>query len=112
MEMSRAVEIIEALMDGHDPYTGEVFEKASVYQNPDTVRALATALDLMKTRARHGHQRKGAPENAGKPWTEEETALLLEEFGKGVKMEAMAQNHGRTRYAILSKLDQLGKMQY
>jgi len=43
MELDRAKEIIKALADGVDPYTGERFPADSPYQQADTVRALADA---------------------------------------------------------------------
>ena len=41
MQLDRAKEIIEALADGVDPYTGENFPADGPYQRADTVRALA-----------------------------------------------------------------------
>lgn len=43
MEVVKALEIIRALADGIDPYTGEVYSANSPYQNAETVRALFTA---------------------------------------------------------------------
>lgn len=44
MELDRAKEIIQALADGVDPYTGERFPADGPYQRADTVRALYTIL--------------------------------------------------------------------
>lgn len=49
MERDRAKEIIRALADGVDPYTGERFPVDGPYQRADTARALYTALEAMES---------------------------------------------------------------
>ena len=39
---------------------------------------------------------KEYPSNMGKPWTNEEENLLLEEHNDNINIEIIAQNHGRT----------------
>ena len=43
METDRAIEIVQSLADGVDPYSGERFPSGSPYQQADTVRALHLA---------------------------------------------------------------------
>lgn len=112
MDPTRAIEIVTALADGHNPYTGEVFEQESVFQNPDTARALHLALDALRIRLRNTERKRVQPENAGKPWTEEEVAKLISEFEQGIDIQAMAKEHQRTNWAIRERLIQLGKTQY
>jgi len=112
MELSRAIEIVEALMDGHDPYTGEVFEDSIVFQRADTVRALTLALEAMRSRKKAAERQRRLPENFGKPWTEEETKRLLSAFDEGLDIKTLAKNHIRTQGGIRRKLEQLGKIQY
>ena len=45
MEPERAIEIVQILADGVDPYSGERFPSSSPYQQADTVRALHLALE-------------------------------------------------------------------
>ena len=45
MEPDRAIEIVQALADGVDPYSGARFASDSPYQQADTVRALHLALE-------------------------------------------------------------------
>lgn len=45
MEPSRAIEIVQSLADGVDPFTDERFPASSPYQQADTVRALHLALE-------------------------------------------------------------------
>lgn len=48
------------------------------------------------------------PDNRGKVWTSAEYAQLLDELACGDTLEKMINAHGRTAYAIVSKLEQLG----
>jgi hypothetical protein len=45
MEPDRAIEIVQSLADGVDPYTDERFPSSSPYQQADTVRALHLAIE-------------------------------------------------------------------
>jgi hypothetical protein len=52
----------------------------------------------------------GAQLNAGRPWTEEEEARLAAAFDAGTGIEALAQEHKRSRWAIEARLARLGKI--
>lgn len=49
MELSNAIQIVQALADGVDPHTGEAFPDNSPYQHPQTVRALFTAVKALES---------------------------------------------------------------
>jgi predicted house-cleaning noncanonical NTP pyrophosphatase (MazG superfamily) len=53
---------------------------------------------------------KAQPRNAGKPWTELEDHKLEDEFDSQMPIAAIAQEHGRTKGAIESRLVRLGKI--
>jgi hypothetical protein len=112
MDKTKALEILSALADGHNPYNGVVFDGDSVFQNPDTVRALHVAIDLIKVKLHNDRKRGSLPANAGKPWTEAETNQLIKEFESNTNLRVIANVHGRTSGAIRSKLIDLGKIQY
>lgn len=67
METRRAIEIIQRLADGVNPYTGEIMENGSVFQNPETVRALYTALELLKYQESRKERQRSAPGNKEMP---------------------------------------------
>jgi hypothetical protein len=48
METVQAIRIVEALMDGFDPVTGEVLPQTSPYNCPEVIRALARALGALE----------------------------------------------------------------
>jgi len=110
METSRALEIIRALSDGVDPYTGEVFGEDSPYQKADTVRALFVAVNALERAEALARRRKAVPERAGLPWDDEEDALLTKGFEKGASVKDLAAQHKRTLGAIKSRLSKLGKI--
>ena len=60
METDRAIEIVQRLADGVDPFTGERFPSDSPYQQAGTVRALHLALEGL-TKLRRATARKTGP---------------------------------------------------
>lgn len=67
MEVSNAIQIVQALADGVDPHTGEAFPDNSPYQHPQTVRALFTAVKALEfyRDAQVRRRRSGPPEPSG-----------------------------------------------
>ena len=110
MEEDKALEIIRALAEGSDPYTGEVFGGESPYQNAQTVRALFTAIDALEAAARRKKRKRNLPERTGKPWDNDESKLLIKEFDDGGTIDEIAREHKRTPGAIRSQLMKLGKL--
>lgn len=114
MQRERALEILRTLADGVDYTTGEQLPADNLYQHPDTVRALYCAIQIME-RARPSGQSivsraDDAQLNAGRPWTQEEEARLAAAFDAGTGIEALAQEHKRSRWAIEARLARLGKI--
>ena len=114
MQRERALEILRTLADGVDFTTGEQLPAGNLYQHPDTVRALYYAIQAMES-ARASKQSTvsrtdGTQLNAGRPWTEEEEARLAAAFDAGVSIDALAQEHKRSRWAIEARLARLGKI--
>jgi len=110
MKEREALEIIRALADGSDPYTGEVFGAESPYQNAQTVRALFAAIDALEAAAKRKERKRNLPERTGKPWDNDESKLLIKEFDDGGTISEIAREHKRTPGAIKSQLVKLGKL--
>lgn len=122
METEKTVEILKTLAEGIDPGTGEQFAAGSTYQQPDTVRALFSAIRMLENppapasvkqnSAKPGAAASGkpAPENAGRPWSEEEDARLGKTFDSGKSIEELAATHKRSKWAIEARLARLGKI--
>lgn len=107
MEAARAIEIIQTLADGVDPYSGERFPYGSPYQQADTVRALHLALEGLNKLTR-SMTRKVGP---GRAWTEDEEQELLRAFDDKVDVQEIAARHERTKGAIWARLEKLGRIQ-
>ena len=112
MERDTALPILRALADGHDPYTGERLPAASIYQHPDTVRALHHALAALAEPApvRAKKTARAAPGNTGKPWSGDEDQRLLDAFDAGEPVAVIAPRHGRSRLAIEARLARFGRV--
>ena len=122
METAKTVEILKTLAEGIDPGTGEQFPPGSTYQQPDTVRALFSAIRMLETpgatssgqalakQASAPVSGKSAPENAGRPWSEAEDIRLGNSFDAGKSIEELAAIHKRSKWAIEARLARLGKI--
>ena len=113
MERDKALGILKALAEGIDPATGEQFPPGSSYQYPDTVRALYHAVQALESPAQpreRSAQQKSAPENAGRPWSEEEDERLAQAFDSGKTVLQLADEHKRSRIAIEARLVKLEKI--
>lgn len=110
MDKSNAIKIISALADGIDPINGEVLPSAHSFNHPDVIRALWIAKDVMNNEINKQRRKTTRPTNTGKPWSEEEERQLIEGFDTRMSIAALAQAHQRSRGAITSRLQRLGKL--
>ena len=128
MSPERAVEIIENLVDGVHPLTGEILPEDNICEEPVIVDALNFAIQLFnewivanraieayrsqrsKTLAKELPQKteRKQPENAGKPWLPEDDVELLKLYRSGVSVTAIAGQYKRTKGAIRARLVRLG----
>ena len=108
MDTSKARELLSILADGIDPFTGEILPEDHVCNEPDMIRALHLAVQQLgnvKTSVT-----RSRPENAGKPWSEEDDRILCEMFERGCKRKEMKEYFKRTGGAIIARLEHLGKI--
>ena len=116
MELQIARQIIDTLAQGIHPVTGEAMPDDSPYNAPPVIRALhvvSRALEGMPALApeepARGTRRAGPP-NAGKAWTAQEDAALETAFDAGIPMKQVAQELGRTTFAVEQRLVKIGKV--
>ncbi|MCX4151973.1 MULTISPECIES: hypothetical protein [Paraburkholderia] len=110
MEREEAREILSMLAKGISPVTGEILATESPFNEPKVIRALIVALEQFPAASRAAASERKLPAQAGKSWPPEEDKRLLEAFDAGVKPNALAEIHGRTRGAIDSRLTKLGRL--
>jgi hypothetical protein len=112
MEHEKALDILQSLSNGIDPFTRESFAVDSPYQHPDVVRALFQAVRAMESAvaAQKRQAARPAAGNSGKPWTKEEDERLLAAFDRGQSVDDLAGTHARSRLAIEARLARFGRV--
>ena len=108
MKEQRAREILQALVQGIDPMTGEELPSGTVIQHADVLRALLAGLSAMEQTAARAQRRAQLPDNVGRAWTKDEEATLVAAFKSDESLPDIAARHGRTLRAIEARLERLG----
>ncbi len=108
MQQTRARQILQSLIQGIDPVTGEELPRETVLQHADVLRALLAGLSALEQTAARALRRAQLPDNVGRAWTSEEESRLVAAFKKGESAVALAHEHGRTLRAIEARLEKLG----
>jgi hypothetical protein len=114
MELQIARQIIDTLAQGIHPVTGEAMPEDSPYNAPPVIRALhavSRALEGTGEAPEPARTRRALPPNAGKPWSPQEDAALETAFEAGVALKQVAQELGRTAFAVEQRLVRLGKIE-
>lgn len=106
MDKNKTLEVLQALANGIDPVSGEVFPEDSPCQNVGVVRVLFHAISLIQN-----NKTKEGLSRMGKPWDEREDNQLKEAYANDAKITSLAQTHQRTPGAIRSLLKKLGLIQ-
>lgn len=114
MEPKEALVILEALANGVDPFTGEIYPPESPYQKAETVRALFMAIrELEAKKPRKEKKVKLGPDGTplkkmGSAWTEEEDEALKAAFLTQSTVAELSEAHQRTAGGIRARLVRLG----
>ena len=115
MELQIARQIIDTLAQGIHPITGEAMPEDSPYNAPPVIRALhavSRALEgsVVGATSDPVKPRRNQPPNAGKAWSPQEDAALETAFDAGIPLKQVAQELGRTAFAVEQRLVKLGKI--
>ena len=115
MDINQSIKILEALANGIDPTTGEKFPAHSPYNNPEVIRGLYHALEIIRKRKQKSKMsleekqqvnvNKGLPRNAGLPWVDEQREYVAINFKQGETVDQLALKLERTRGAIIAELE-------
>jgi hypothetical protein len=108
MTQTRARQILQSLIQGIDPVTGEELPHETVLQHADVLRALLAGLAALEQTAVRARRRAQLPDHVGQAWTSEEESRLVAAFKAGDSPVAIARKHGRTLRAIEARLEKLG----
>ena len=110
MELQIARQIIDTLAQGIHPVTGEAMPDDSPYNAPPVIRALHTVARALDAPAPAEDPRSRRVPNAGKPWSAAEDAALETAFDAGIPVKQVAQELGRTAFAVEQRLIKIGKI--
>ena len=112
MELQAARQIIDTLARGIHPVTGEVMAEDSPYNAPPVIRALFAVSQALDggSPGPGAKPRRELPPNAGKAWLPQEDGKLESAFAAGIDSKQIAQELGRTTWAIEARLVKLGKL--
>jgi hypothetical protein len=108
MKQTRARQILQSLIQGVHPVTGEELPQETVLQHADVLRALLAGLTALERMAARAQRRAQLPGNVGQAWTTEEEGRLIAAFKGGESPVILARQHGRTLRAIEARLEKLG----
>ncbi len=108
MKEQRARQILQALVQGVDPHSGEDLPPGTVLQQADVLRALLAGVAALEMDAVRAARRSQLPRNIGRAWSPEEHRNLLDEFQRGDPLAEIASRHGRTLRAIEARLEKSG----
>jgi hypothetical protein len=108
MQASRPLEVLNALIHGLDPLSGEPLPEGSVLHRAEVLRALLSAHDALQQACARAQRRAQLPDNVGRSWSEAEQAQLLAAFKEGATPAALAAKHRRTLRGIEARLERLG----
>jgi hypothetical protein len=114
MELQQARAILQTLAQGIHPVTGVLMDADSPYNEATVIRALfAVDQALAGPQAGPGKppatRRPSAP-NQGKPWGAEDDAKLDAAFTAGADLKPLAEELGRTSFALEARLVKLGRL--
>lgn len=109
-KFARSRNVLELLIQGAHPTTGEDLPKDSIINNIEVTRALIASIDALKQVQARVLRRALLPEKVGRTWSKDEEATLREEFQAEFPIPEIADAHGRTVRAIEARLERMGLM--
>lgn len=107
MTDERAREVLQCLLDGFDPVTGEVLPPDHVCSSAEVLRALRRAILRLST-AEESDSCDERPLNAGRPWTEADSAALQHMYEAGCPMDEICTKLHRRKRGVMKQLSTLG----
>jgi hypothetical protein len=108
MKEQRARHILQALVQGVDPLTGEELSPGTILQHADVLRALLAGVSALEQTSARAQRRAQLPGNVGRAWSDEEETTLVAAFKSRDPLPDIAARHGRTVRAIEARLEKLG----
>ena len=116
MNYERAIEILEMLLNGIDPVTGEILPEKGTHAEPEVIRALYKGIQALSREAKQEKTEDISSEpgttqrkvNANRPWTKEDDQQLMEFFRNQAPIEEICAVLQRRPIGINNRLVFLG----
>src|SRR2546422_10271839 len=108
MKEQRARQILEALVHGVDPLTGQELAPATVLQHADVLRALLAGVCALEQMAARAQRRAQLPGNVGRAWTAGGGGTLVAAVKSGGFLAGIAARHRRTGGGIRGRPGKAG----
>ena len=106
--MKRHIEVLEKILDGYHPVTGERLPIEHVFCEPDVLRALHHAIEVLKNEDNQVKELK--PQNrlsSKRDWTEADDRKLCELYKNKIPIKEIAKELSRREKGIEKRLDYL-----
>lgn len=107
MQEQKARQILQALIQGVDPFNGEELAYP-ILQRADVLRALLAGVVALEEGAERSARRAQLPVNVGRPWTQNEELALITAIQAKTPLKDIAATHGRSLRAVEARLEKLG----
>ena len=107
MKPEEAATILQSLVDGRDPSSGQELPADAVYQRAEVIRALLVGCAAIESSLARDKRRAQLPKRVGTAWTAEEDEKLRYGFQTDRSVEALASSHQRTPNSIRARLERL-----
>jgi hypothetical protein len=108
LKLDHARNVIQALVQGNDPASGEPLPTDNILNRADVLRALLIASSSIEDAVARANRRAQLPGNVGRNWSKEEEETAVAAFKSGDPVGDIAARHGRTVRAIEARLERLG----
>lgn len=105
-----ARQILQALVQGFDPVSGEQLPAGTVVQKGEVLGALLEGISALEADAERARRRAQLPQKVGQAWSPEEEAQLAAAFRAGEPLQGIAARHRRTVAAIEARLERMELM--
>ena len=117
MNQEKVISILEGLANGINPSTGEMLPEFSPYNEPEVIRALFHAINLIpkakkpkKTieQKQQENLEKGLPKNYGLPWAESDVKRVISSYQDDIQVDVIALEFARKPSSIVGLLQKHG----
>ena len=103
-----ATGILNSLVMGLDPFTGERLPSDNILHRAEVMRALLEARVALQASVARSQRRALLPARVGESWTKEEDEKLVRRFKAGATTQGLASEHERSIRAVELRLEDLG----